>query len=173
MNFSLLKLKSNKRGFSLIEVVVSATIFIVAMFGVTALISLNIANAALLRNRLIAANLAQEGIEIVRNIRDNNFLAPDDPPVLWDQNLDEGDWRVDYASQNLTVLETNPPLYFHSGSGLYDYSSVDGTLSVFSRRINIEKINDNEIRAKSIVTWRERNKDMAPLEVEDHLFNWK
>ena len=156
----------------MIEVVVSATIFIVAMFGVTAIISFNIANAALLRNRLIAANLAQEGIEIVRNIRDNNFLAPENSPVPWDQNLAEGDWRVDYTSQGLMALGANPPLYFHSGSGIYDYS-IGGTPSVFSRRINIVKINANEIRVKSIVTWRERNRDMPPLEAEDHLFNWK
>ena len=159
-----------QKGFSLIEVVVSTTIFIVAMLGVTALISLNIANAALLRNRLIAANLAQEGIEIVRNIRDNNFLASEDPPVLWNQNLTEGDWRVSWDSQSL-LSGNNQPLRFHSESGLFDYN-LSGEASIFSRTISIQPINDDEIKVISRVGWQERGRNLS-VEAEGHLFNWK
>ena len=171
MNFSLFNRNTKNRGFSLIEVVVSATIFIVAMLGVTALISLNIVNAALLRNRLIAANLAQEGIEIVRNIRDNNFLAPEDPPVPWDQNLNNGDWRVAYDSQTL-LSWNNQPLRFHSSSGLFDYNPSGGEGSIFRRTINIQRINSNEIRVTSTTRWEERGRNFF-LEAEHHLFNWK
>lgn len=170
MNFSLTDLKSHKRGFSLIEVVVSVTIFIVVMIGVTALISLNITNAALLRNRLIAANLAQEGIEIVRNIRDNNFLAPEDQPVPWNQNLGNGDWRVAYDSQSL-LSWNNQPLRFHPATGLFDYNTP-GNASIFRRTVNIQQVNVNEIKVTVTVNWEERGKPFS-LSVEDHLFNWK
>ncbi|MDP1629309.1 MAG: prepilin-type N-terminal cleavage/methylation domain-containing protein [bacterium] len=176
MNFSLFKLKSNKEGFSLIEVIVSITVFLMAMIGVIALISLNITHAALLRNRLIAANLAQEGIEVVRNIRDNNFLAQEVASTTpWDLNLNYGNnWRVEYNSLVLFGSGGNPPLNFHPSSGLYDYNNNPGdtAASIFSRLINIQQINANEIRITSTVNWSERGRNFA-VAVEDHLFNWK
>ncbi len=165
-----------KKGFSLLEVIVSITVFLAAMIGVIGLLSFNIVNAALLRNRLIAANLAQEGIEVVRNIRDNNFLMQEvATSTPWDLNLSGGSFRVDYKSQSLLPFSSTP-LNFHVSVGLYDYDSVppsDTVVSIFSRSINIQKINDHEIKVEAIVTWKERGKDMPPLSVEDHLFNWK
>ncbi|MBP6933881.1 prepilin-type N-terminal cleavage/methylation domain-containing protein, partial [Candidatus Woesebacteria bacterium] len=62
----------NSKGFSLVEVMVSIGIILVAFTGVLTLINRSVAFHDLAYSRLTASYLAQEGIEIVRNIRDNN-----------------------------------------------------------------------------------------------------
>jgi type II secretory pathway pseudopilin PulG len=72
-----MNLIKNKKGFSLIEVVLIMFVISFAFVGVYNVFSKVSQHDKDNRYNLIAANLAQEGIEIIRNKRDNGFLAGD------------------------------------------------------------------------------------------------
>lgn len=80
-----------KKGFTLIETIVALALIVAAVVGPLSLISSGLANAKTSKNRLVAAHLAQEGVEIVRGFRDFNVLN-DSPttPVSWRGALPDG-----------------------------------------------------------------------------------
>jgi len=61
-------------GFTIIEVMMAVTVLSIGIMGAIAAINYNISITSNSINRIIAANLAQDGIELVRNIRDTNWL---------------------------------------------------------------------------------------------------
>jgi len=67
----------NKKAFSLLEIIIAMFIISMGVIGVMSLIVSNINLGLFSKNKLIAMNLAQEGIELVRNIRDENWLDGD------------------------------------------------------------------------------------------------
>ncbi|MCF7846090.1 MAG: hypothetical protein K9L85_02530 [Candidatus Peribacteraceae bacterium] len=67
------KIKS-RRGETLIEVLVATIVLIVGGLSATRLFALATVNNQLTKERVIATNLAREGLEAVRSIRDTNWL---------------------------------------------------------------------------------------------------
>ena len=84
-NYNLEPSVNSQGGFSMLEAMVSIFILLVGVTGSLVLVSSGITNFNISKNRIIASNLAQEGLEIVHNIRDNNWLASTVRP--WN------DWR--------------------------------------------------------------------------------
>lgn len=66
--------KINKRGESIIEVIIAAVVLILTSSAAAVLLSSAFESNALTRDRMRAINLAREGLEAVRNIRDTNIL---------------------------------------------------------------------------------------------------
>ncbi|KKU81658.1 MAG: hypothetical protein UY07_C0012G0017 [Parcubacteria group bacterium GW2011_GWA1_47_8] len=62
------------RGFTLIEVLVAITILLIAVVGPISLIGGSLAQIRIARQNAVAVNLAQEGIEAVRQLRDSNMV---------------------------------------------------------------------------------------------------
>lgn len=78
----------SKRGETLLEVLISLTILVVGMMATLRLISASSVNNQLTKERVIATNLAREGLEAVRNIRDTNWLRyAGEKRICWN-NLD-------------------------------------------------------------------------------------
>ncbi|MFC1600286.1 prepilin-type N-terminal cleavage/methylation domain-containing protein [Patescibacteria group bacterium] len=69
-----MKNKNLKKGFSLPEVIIAITIIVLIIVTATNLLVSSIRANTLNTNKIIAYNLAQEAIEGVRNIRDNNWI---------------------------------------------------------------------------------------------------
>ena len=106
-----------KSGFTLIESVVAFSLIVGAAVGPFFLITRTLNSSKSAKDRLIAANLAQESIEIIRYYRDSNILAgcmvnptlgvgnePLDPSPDWRAlndpapnctTLEDGDWEMD------------------------------------------------------------------------------
>jgi prepilin-type N-terminal cleavage/methylation domain-containing protein len=88
------KLKTIKEGFTLIESVVAISVLVTALVGPMTLAAHSISAQKTAKNTLIAANLAQEGIEFVKWYRDNNVLQemakslPNNPAEKWLDGLD-------------------------------------------------------------------------------------
>lgn len=68
----------HKQGFSLGEVLMAAFVLTIGLTATTALIVGSIGNSYESRDAIIAAELAQEGVELVRNVRDQNFASERD-----------------------------------------------------------------------------------------------
>ena len=137
---------TNKKGFSIIEVIISVFVIAVGLVSIIGLIAGSLRESINSRNQTIAANLVQEGVELVRNVRDNNWASGD--PITFHYLDDSDDCIIDYGS-SLDCTGLNYPLKL-GGSGYYNHSI--GTLTKFSRRIKIESSGTDK-KITSVVKW--------------------
>ncbi len=70
------------RSFTLLESIVAIYVFMMGIVGAMTLANQSLSAAAIFKDELIAANLAQEGIELLRNMRDTDFLSSLRDPAL-------------------------------------------------------------------------------------------
>src|SRR3954464_3392894 len=66
--------KTRIRGFTLLETMVAVSLLAVAIVAPMSLTAQSLASAYYARDEVTAFYLAQEGLEAVRNVRDNNIL---------------------------------------------------------------------------------------------------
>ncbi|NTW27210.1 MAG: prepilin-type N-terminal cleavage/methylation domain-containing protein [Candidatus Moranbacteria bacterium] len=107
----------NKKGFSLVEVLISLLILSVGVAAVSVLMTNNIKNSITAKNQVIAAQLAQEGVELVKNLKDNQLAT------VFTTNADitanHTDYRIDLNSDFATFSgssgATNKQLYLNTG----------------------------------------------------------
>lgn len=160
----------NKKGFSLLEVLISITILLVGVSSAYYLIGTSVTSARTSQNKIIAAMLTQEGIEVVRNIRDNNWQQDARGiPTVWNSGLNaNGTYSVQYDSTNLGALSAN--FLQKDSNSKYQYGS--GSATIFKRAIIISNISANEIQVTATITWLEGVR-LQTILAEDHLFNWK
>jgi prepilin-type N-terminal cleavage/methylation domain-containing protein len=160
------KLNKNHKGFTLLETIVAVGVITVGLVAVLALINSSLSYVSLIKDRLIAAYLNSEGLEVARNIRDNNWLQS----LNWNNNLTDGDYNIVYNSLSLSSY-ADTELWIDASSGLYNYSS--GSPSGFKRKVSISRLpNGYEIQVISAVTWQRKGINYTNS-AEDHLFNWK
>ncbi|OHA08412.1 MAG: hypothetical protein A3A44_00210 [Candidatus Sungbacteria bacterium RIFCSPLOWO2_01_FULL_60_25] len=184
------------RGFTLVETVVALAVITGALVGPFLLSSRSIFNARYAKSRLIAANLAQEGIEIIRSYRDNNVLAGDS----WDAGLDDGSYRVDVicagspcrpaqagSAANFASCagSCSDLIKFDSASGIYSYSGTQET--GFRRTVTIDRAPidvgagsrsdagvaaEKQMFVKSVVIWTDGRVSRA-MQVDEILYDWR
>ncbi|MFH1598485.1 MAG: hypothetical protein ABIB97_05490 [Patescibacteria group bacterium] len=140
--------KKNSAGQGMIELVVSISIIVI---GIVAVLSLSIVTITTARESLLsveAANLAREGIEVVRNIRDTNWLKiqSGEEGIEWDTGLYDdtfpyedvasaefdpatGAWNLNFDIPDSRLKRLADGTYIYYGSPL------EGPLSAFSRYI--------------------------------------
>ncbi|MFH0819368.1 MAG: prepilin-type N-terminal cleavage/methylation domain-containing protein [Patescibacteria group bacterium] len=86
----------NQRGQTLIEVIIAVSIMLI---GIISIVSLSITSrmiSTISSQELLAAHLAREGVEVIRNIRDSNWLQrQSDGTTSWDAELYSG---TDYTA---------------------------------------------------------------------------
>lgn len=181
-------MKSSK-GFTLIELIIAIFILSVAVIGVYNAFSVMVVLTSDISDRLAAAYLVQEGMEIVRNIRDNNWMtAGDNPDYSWLDNLtfcDNGcqaDYTTGTSSPNATLMaawqgEEGGGIYLNVDSGGF-YSYHAGQATKFRRKITISIINDYAAKVDVKVYFDEKpnmlNLSGTPgsIEAEEILYNW-
>ncbi|PJE57499.1 MAG: hypothetical protein COU82_01725 [Candidatus Portnoybacteria bacterium CG10_big_fil_rev_8_21_14_0_10_38_18] len=168
-----MKAKFNNRGFTLIEVIVAIAVIVTALIGSVALISFSVSSTRTSRSRIIAEGLTQEGLEIVRNIRDNNWLNFKRKASDWRDGLPEGNWRVEYDKLQLLSDASSTLMLDPSGFYFYqDQGTRTGSVATpFQRRVGIEYIGNNQIKATSEVTWQENGRQNS-VKAELILYNW-
>ncbi len=108
MNFPLhCKKKTNQRAFTLIETLVAITILLIALAGPLTIASKGLSTAYYARDQITAFYLAQEGIEYIRNFRDEEAidrLANGNPTnASWLQSL------LPYTGSNIKIEVSLPP----------------------------------------------------------------
>lgn len=156
---------SSNSGFTLVETIVAVGIIIIGLVSALTLVTNSLFYVSNIQDRLIAANLAVEGIEVVRNLRDMNWIQN----AAWNNGLANGDYETAYNSTAVSSY-SGSSLLFDSSSGLYNYASGTGT--IYTRKISITNLSIYEIRVISTVTWQRRGVTYSNS-AESHLFNWK
>ena len=158
-------------GFSLLETVVAISILIGAVVGPVALVSRSLFGFPFAKNKLVAINLAQEGVELIRAIRDQNMqcVIYSTPGWTWDTDFDgsgtlQGVGRMIDATNNRAIscldsfaamtLRNNPDMPTTGtctatkleldSDGRYGYNLAGGTDTLFSRCVNITTPAANE-----------------------------
>lgn len=90
-------MRNSEKGFSLIEVIIAVGIISFAFVGIMAVFASNIRMEMANRDRITASYLAQEGVEVIRQIRDNSWREGE----TWDADIPEGN------DQTLSLVDPN------------------------------------------------------------------
>jgi prepilin-type N-terminal cleavage/methylation domain-containing protein len=153
-------------GFTLVEVLVVILFFSVSLTAVFFILNFNLRNSIIIKNNSIASGLVQEGMEIVRNLRDNDWHAGNP----FGASIPDGTYRVQWNSSSLMAF-ADSYLKKDGGTGFFSYDS--GSDTIFKRVVTISTVVPNvEKRVVVTVTWTERGKLMS-VSAENHLFNWQ
>src|SRR3989344_5211097 len=189
-------LRTSRRGFSLIEVLVAVAVLTAAVIGITSLTNYSLRLARVARQQLIAANLAQEGMEIVHALRDTNWIATKladsacatcPCTASWREgfcNSSVRSYEFDYATTvvNQTSNAFTAPgtlLNISSASGLYSYGG--GSATPFRREIRFSLPSTGNTAQSMLVTvivrWCPRaitscGTAERSITVQDQLYNW-
>jgi len=158
-------------GLTLIGVLIAIYITGMGLVATLALANMSIKGSHLGEMRLIASGLAQEGIEIVKDVRRFNPNWID-----WDWYGNSGaiatstsqNFRVQYNNEDLISFSETPLLI--NGNGSYQYDS--GSNSNFYRKVTLTKKSFEELKVMVEVKWQLKG-DWYYLTVEDHLWKWK
>jgi len=193
-------IKTNKYGQGLLETTIALGVIITGIVGMLTLTVSNQSASVESSDRLQAANLAREGVEIVRNIRDSNWL----PRGTWDQGLESG---TDYTAAPLFDKTTNVwTLNFTANDISHDHARLwreggvyfqstqatpgGASLTAYRRLIQLDEICRDKsvmvsggacnpainpkigIKVQSVVQWEAKG-STHELVVEERLFNWR
>lgn len=109
---------SFKKGFSIGEVMLSAFVLSVGLTAIVSLLTTNLGHFFNSRNQIVASGLAQEGIELLVNVRDNNLAEGvgdfDDIPA---PTLGTADVEIFCIDTLIPGLEATPNLSHDIGCG--------------------------------------------------------
>lgn len=198
---NLHKSVKNKEAFGIVELVVSLLILSIGITAVMALMSRIVIAGMRSEASIVSLNLAREGIEAVRNIRDSNWIAG----RRWDTgfynntdysgviifNPSSRHWEINFIADS--VSDTNlTRLFYDELSHLYKHDS-QYEKTPFSRLIETKPIchddaqieiirNDNDtclpteekvgIEVTSTVLWDGTGNTQTTVLV-DKLYNWR
>lgn len=171
---------NNKKGFSLVEVLISLLILTLGIGAVSALMVQNIKTSETAKNQIIASELAQEGVELMRNYKDNSYKngvpvfgsdpatkqclghLPDGKTYRIGKNIGSDCFTPVFATDGDTNVY---PIYIDDGSygcgttvaGFYAYSvscTLNRIKTKFFREVRIyNNTSKQQVEAISVVTW--------------------
>ena len=189
------KIAKNIKGFTLTEVMIAMMVLTVAIVSASNLLVGLINSNKTITNTMQAYYLAQEGLELVRNTRDTNWLhnqnwLGDDglfgkfeKEYAYSIDLDERGWRNSTAAniQNISELAAYKPWNFQKESSIENVEAQSSVFSVadfdgFYRHVEFlpyeecgEESCADFVKVRSVVSWGE-NKEVI---LEEILSNWK
>lgn len=136
------QLNINSKGFSIIEVLLSASIFGLLVIALVGLLIYSEETASLAGRRTQAVYLAEEGLEATRNIKDENF-----------SNLTTGTKGL--------AQSTN-----------WSFSGASDTNDIFTRSQTISAVSAQRKSVTSTVTWNQNLQRTGSVSLETRFTNW-
>lgn len=173
-------LNKQNKGFTILEVIIAIFFLTVGLGSAFGVIQKILSFSSITNSRLIAASLSQEGIEIVKNIRDTNYIEGD----LWDDGIIEVHYEVDYNDNSLTECFSDcdfDDMEFLKIDTTFDnefYNYDLGALSKFKRKITISKedLDGDEIadrlKITATVEWDEKS-GRNSFVAHEYIYDWK
>ena len=167
------------KGFTLLEVSIATFILTIGIGGSFVLIQRVFISSADFPSKLIATYLAQEGIEIVRNIRDTNWVKG----ASWDEGFEESGeyvYEIDYDNTDLPFPLACSPCnfsdlnFFYIDNGFYQYSYSEEETK-FKRKVTINRsLEEPHILKVSVeVFWEEKGESRGPVRAQENLYKWR
>lgn len=159
--------------FTLLETLVAVAILLMALLGPFSIAQQALRSAYYARDQVTAYYLAQEGVEFVRAVRDENYLAGAD----WMSGIGGvctgAVCTVDYPNFTYTACPPGgcPPLKVSSNGGLYNHTS--GTDSPFTRHVLLTQSPTNpDLMIVSVtISWKSSGVSRV-FTIQERLFNW-
>lgn len=123
-----------KKGFSLVEVLFSLMILSIGILSASVLMTKNIRTSVNAKNQLIASELSQEGIELVKNLKDNNS----DFMTIVSNGSYSIDYDKSYAAFRATIADSPPQRRLYLNGGFFSHTINLGSIPTkFYRRIDV------------------------------------
>lgn len=152
---------AHQKGQGLVELIIAISVITVGMFAVWSLALSSYTAEREAQLRFTGANLAREGVEIVKNIRDSNWLAVDEneacaeDPCHWNSGLAPGDYTIGsfLAAGSAASLVAVSGGINDAATQVYKLSDPDGKLSDFFANEKIS-VDDGATPFRRIATLR-------------------
>ncbi|MBI4132433.1 MAG: type II secretion system protein [Candidatus Sungbacteria bacterium] len=166
-------------GFTLLETIVALALIVSALIGPFTLATRGIFGAKFSKSKIVALNLAQEGIELVRAMRENNVLAGANwrglfgPCASGCTRLQDGSYQPDvyYAASGATPpINTGAAMLFDAAAGLY--SQASGGATPYTRVVSLTTPAADQMQVVSLLTWTESG-IARQVRLEETLYNWQ
>ena len=160
-----------KSGFSLVEIITILFIISLGLVGIMSLIIQNIQSQSYNKSNLIAYQLAQEGVELIRKVRDSNWREG----VAYDDKLSPGAYLMDYedtAPQLYISVDPEELILRQSAGNMYIHDTAIATRTPFSRLITLQAIDDHSFRVDSKISWVEHERNYV-YDLEAILYDWR
>lgn len=166
--------RGSGKGFTLIETLVAISVILLALVGPLSIAAQALSAAYYARDQITAFYLAQEGVEYVRAVRDQNFL---------DGNSATG-WLFGLSGCIDSSCEIDVPSFNHAAcsgpcnpvkesdtSGLFNKSQ--GAPSIYTRSVRLETVPDHpdEVLIRVTISWTSAGINRT-YEVFEQLFDW-
>ena len=184
--------KKRGKGFSLIETLVAVSIIVFGILGALTLASTSLKTVSVTKNYLIAENLAQEGVELIRAKKSSNVQEcldndPSPPCPLdrdWLKDMRSGGVNtvcfsargcsIDIIELNPRICPANPDQCVLNYNGVYNnLSGGGGPSTIFRRLIRLQEVQTGiEVNVNVEVFWTERFGTQRVI-VEENMFNWQ
>lgn len=181
-----MKFRPNKQsGYSLVEVLIAITVLLISIVGPLTIAQAGLKNASLAKQQNTAFFLAQEGLEVVVKMREDDALPsyvsnPGDD--VWSESgvlgIDDLECTsdtpcgVDIANSELFRCdadgETCDLYLFDSGRDRYRHDSTGGEATRYRREISVN-VNDTRLHVTARVNWGEDSDEQ--VELETYIYN--
>ena len=184
---NIFNIKNNKEsGFTLVETLVAVAIFATSITGLISITARGINDTVFVKNKLTASYLAQEGVEIIRSMRDTSALVYSGT-TYWSEFITGyiGDCYstngadacyIDGSSVALIALpcpdEGCPAMTYDQDANSYGYLSLQD--SIFTRTITVVPVGgagSPEVLINSEVSWTQGTRTFT-TSFQYNLFNW-
>ena len=174
-NWKKLKKKS---AFTLIEMMAVVLIVAIGLVGTSQLVVQSLQAQTINRSTIIASQLAQEGLELVRYIRDTNWL---EGASSWDEGLERGNYCIDYRNPVLIpASDITACQLYRDANDWYIHpilqSEANGS-NQFRRLIiisdsNYGSLENDSMAVTAIIKWMENGREYQ-YSMGTELFNWR
>jgi len=180
--------KIKNKGFSLVETLVAITILLVTMTAPLYALTQAVLFASIARDKIIATSLAEEGIEYVRSIRDNNYLNG----RFWLAGIDgtsngrnQAACMRDGTAQSACVVDVKadtvglclivacPLLKISTITKGYELTGAFPDSKFKRYFVYIDDLTNTQRKIiRMTVTWTERGKNYS-VTLDNYLYNWQ
>ena len=165
-----------RKGFTLIEVIVAIFIMVMGAVGVFGLITRTVVFSSSVNSQLVASYLAQEGLEIMRNMRDTNFLKiHKGAGGIWTDGIIACaspygctvELQADYTQTFMDAY--NDADFLRINGSFYGYAPGNDT--TFKRKITIIQSSADVLKVAVDVSWQDKG-NARTVRGATELYNW-
>lgn len=172
----------DSKGFTLIEVLIGLFIAVIASVSVAQVIASTNKVVDAGRKTFIATNIAHEGLELTREIRDDTWLSNNNRSKWMSlsglcPDTATHTYTIDpeMARVNTVQNDSQQELYKQS-NGEWTHNKNSGTDTGYGRLMTIDCTNVNAVPAyvtiTSTVSWQAAGTGTRSVDIKEQLYNW-